>query len=41
MIKHDIKDINFAKKGKLRIEWAAQEMPVLKSIAERFKKKNP
>jgi adenosylhomocysteinase len=41
MIKHDIKDINFAKKGKLRIEWAAQEMPVLKSIAERFKKEKP
>jgi adenosylhomocysteinase len=41
MIKHDIKDINLAKKGKLRIEWAAQEMPVLKSIAERFKKEKP
>jgi len=41
MIKHDIKDINLAKKGKLRIEWAAQEMPVLKTIAERFKKEKP
>lgn len=41
MVKHDIKDINLAKKGKLRIEWAAQEMPVLKSIAERFKKERP
>ena len=41
MIKHDVKDINSAKKGKLRIEWAAREMPVLKSIAERFKKEKP
>ncbi|MFA5846099.1 MAG: adenosylhomocysteinase [Thermodesulfovibrionales bacterium] len=41
MVKHDVKDINLAKKGKLRIEWAAREMPVLKSIAERFKKEKP
>jgi len=41
MIKHDIKDINLARKGKLRIEWAAQEMPVLASIAERFSKEKP
>ncbi|MGB9716544.1 MAG: adenosylhomocysteinase [Thermodesulfovibrionales bacterium] len=38
---HDIKDINLAKKGRLRIEWAAQEMPVLKSIAERFRREKP
>ena len=41
MIAHDVKDINLAKKGRLRIEWAAQEMPVLKSIAERFKREKP
>jgi adenosylhomocysteinase len=41
MIKHDIKDIGLAKKGKLRIEWAAQEMPVLRSIKKRFKKEKP
>jgi len=41
MIKHDIKDIRLAKKGKLRIEWAAKEMPVLKSITERFRKEKP
>ena len=41
MIKHDVKDIRQAKKGKLRIEWAAQEMPVLKSIAAQFKKNKP
>jgi len=41
MIKHDIKNIGLAKKGKLRIEWAAQEMPVIKSIAKRFNKEKP
>jgi len=41
MIKHDVKDITLAKKGKLRIEWAAQEMPVLKIITERFRKEKP
>jgi adenosylhomocysteinase len=41
MVKHDVKDIGLAKKGKLRIEWAAQEMPVLKSITERFCKEKP
>ncbi|MBF0507237.1 MAG: adenosylhomocysteinase [Nitrospirae bacterium] len=41
MAKHDIKDIGLAKKGKLRIEWAAQEMPVLRSITERFSKEKP
>lgn len=41
MVKNDIKDINLAKKGMLRIEWAAQEMPVLKIIKERFRKEKP
>ena len=41
MLKHDIKDIGLAKKGKLRIEWAAQEMPVLQTITERFRKERP
>ncbi|BCB97363.1 adenosylhomocysteinase [Dissulfurispira thermophila] len=41
MVRHHIKDIGLANKGKLRIEWAAQEMPVLKSIAERFRKEKP
>ena len=41
MIKHDVKDINLASKGKLRIEWAAREMPVLRSIAERFRREKP
>ncbi len=41
MVKHDVKDINLAKKGALRIEWAAKEMPVLRSIRERFAKQKP
>jgi len=40
-VKYDIKDIKLAKEGKLLIEWAAREMPVLKLIAERFKKEKP
>jgi adenosylhomocysteinase len=41
MGKYDVKDINLASKGKLRMEWAAQEMPVLASITERFAKEKP
>jgi adenosylhomocysteinase len=41
MANYDIKDINLAKKGMLRIEWAAKEMPVLKSIQERFHREKP
>lgn len=41
MTKYHVKDLSLANKGKLRIEWAAYEMPVLKSIAERFKKEKP
>lgn len=41
MVKYDVKDIALAKKGKLRIEWAAKEMPVLSTITERFNKEKP
>jgi adenosylhomocysteinase len=37
----DIKDINLADKGRLRIEWAEQNMPVLRLIRKRFKKQRP
>ncbi|PIR17942.1 MAG: adenosylhomocysteinase [Deltaproteobacteria bacterium CG11_big_fil_rev_8_21_14_0_20_49_13] len=37
----DIKDRSLAEKGKLRIEWAAQDMPVLKQIKARFEKEQP
>jgi len=41
LLKHDIKDIKLAEKGKLRIEWAEMDMPVLRMIRERFKKEKP
>ncbi|MDP2168020.1 MAG: adenosylhomocysteinase [Thermodesulfovibrionales bacterium] len=41
MAKYDIKDIGLAKKGMLKIEWAAEDMPVLKSIKDRFSKEKP
>jgi adenosylhomocysteinase len=40
-MKYDVKDIKLAKDGKLRIEWAAQSMPVLNRIRERFAKEKP
>ncbi len=40
-MKYDIKDKSLAEGGKLRIEWAAQNMPVLAIIEERFKKERP
>ena len=40
-MKYDIKDIAQANKGRLRIEWAGKNMPVLALIAERFKKQRP
>ncbi len=40
-MKYDIKDINLAKKGSLRIEWAREQMPVLKAVERRFKKEKP
>lgn len=41
MVKCDIKDKSLASKGKLRIEWADNQMPVLKMIRERFEKEKP
>lgn len=38
---HDVKDISLAEKGRLRIEYAEQEMPVLRLIRERFAKEKP
>ena len=40
-MKYDVKDIKLAETGKLRIEWAAQSMPVLDRIRERFAKEKP
>jgi len=41
MVSHDVKDLSLAGKGKLRIEWADQWMPVLRLIRERFAKEKP
>lgn len=41
MVSHDVKDLSLAGKGKLRIEWADQWMPVLRLIRERFEKEKP
>ena len=37
-MKYHIKDSGLSKKGKLRIEWAEENMPVLRLIRERFNK---
>jgi len=37
----DIADISLSDKGRLRIEWAAQSMPVLNQIKERFAMEKP
>jgi adenosylhomocysteinase len=40
-MQYDIKDIQLAKKGLLRIEWAGNNMPVLNLIKSRFAKEKP
>jgi adenosylhomocysteinase len=40
-IEHDVKDLSLATGGRYRIEWAEQEMPVLRMIRERFAKEKP
>ncbi|MDD5109125.1 MAG: adenosylhomocysteinase [Candidatus Omnitrophica bacterium] len=40
-MRYDIKDVNLAKKGALRIEWASENMPVLNLIKQRFSKEKP
>src|SRR5208337_1556908 len=37
----DIKDKGLADKGSLRVEWAEQSMPVLRSIQKRFASEKP
>lgn len=41
MKNYDIKDLSLAREGKLRIDWAAKEMPVVKLIKERFGREKP
>lgn len=40
-MKHHIKDIDLAQSGRLRMEWAEREMPVLRQILERFSDEKP
>ena len=40
-MEYDVKDLALAGDGKLRIEWAAQNMPVLALIEERFAREKP
>jgi adenosylhomocysteinase len=40
-MKSDLKDINLAPFGKLKIEWAGSQMKVLEKIKDRFRKEKP
>lgn len=40
-MEYHIKDINLADAGKAKIEWAERNMPVLRSVRERFEKEKP
>ena len=40
-MEYDVKDSSLADGGRLRIEWAERDMPVLRSIRERFAKERP
>jgi adenosylhomocysteinase len=40
-VRHDVKDLGLAPRGKARIEWADASMPVLRLIRERFEKEKP
>jgi adenosylhomocysteinase len=41
MKNYDIKDSSLAQEGKLRIDWAGKEMPVVRLIKERFVREKP
>ena len=41
MKNYDIKDPSLAREGKLRIDWAGKEMPVVRLIKERFGREKP
>jgi len=40
-MKFDVKNLSLAEAGKLRTEWAATEMPVLRLVRERFAREKP
>lgn len=41
MKNYDVKDLSLAMSGKLKIEWAGQQMPVLHTLKKRFGKEKP
>ena len=41
MKNYDVKDLSLAREGRLRIDWANKEMPVVKLISKRFGKDKP
>jgi len=40
-VDYDVKDLSLAKAGQLRIDWAEQQMPVLRLIRRRFARQKP
>ncbi len=40
-VTHDVKDLGLAVQGKIKIEWAERQMPVLRQIRARFEKEKP
>lgn len=40
-MQYDVKDLKLAKTGRLRIEWAEKNMPVLRLIRKQFEKQKP
>lgn len=40
-VEHDVKDMDLATGGRFRIQWAENEMPVLRAIMERFEREKP
>jgi S-adenosylhomocysteine hydrolase len=40
-VEHDVKSLDLAPGGRYRIDWAEQEMPVLRAIRERFEREKP
>ncbi|MCX7914087.1 MAG: adenosylhomocysteinase [Thermodesulfovibrionales bacterium] len=41
MAKYDVRDVNLSERGKLKIEWAGMQMPVLNIITAEFEKTKP
>ena len=38
---YDVKDLNLAPQGRMRVEWAEESMPVLRLVRKRFAKERP